>query len=263
MHTIESPESILKRGLVELSLAYSHVQVRAFMTYLIELKKWNKAYNLTALKTDEDIIVKHFLDSLLYLKAIPEGEVSVMDVGSGAGFPGIPIKIIRPGIAMYLVEPSRKKASFLRHIISVLGLEGIEVVEKRIQEIKSLMVDVAVTRALFDIKEFMIKASLHVKRGGRLVLSKGPKVHEELKLIKNMDYELLTLALPLSPIKRFIVVIKKANQDKKIGVESSSDSGNNTRSGDAAACINRECRLRKAGCTGFEGCPGFESRAHR
>ncbi len=261
MHTVESPESILKCGLAELSLAYSHVQIRTFMTYLSELKKWNKAYNLTALKTDEDIIVKHFLDSLLYLKAIPEGEVSVMDVGSGAGFPGIPIKIVRPEIAMYLVEPSRKKASFLRHIISALGLEKIEVVEKRIEEIKALSVDVAVTRALFDIRDFCRKAFPLLKEGGRLIVSKGPKVNEELKAAKRMDYELLTLTLPPSKIKRFIVVIAKGDQEPKTAGKLNPARLDNAQSNSADVCVNAECRLRKAGCKGFEACPGFKSRA--
>ena len=82
------------------------------MTYLSELKKWNRAYNLTGLAKDEDIIIKHFLDSLLYLKAIPQGALQVADIGTGAGFPGIPITIIRPEIEMYLIEPSGKKVRF-------------------------------------------------------------------------------------------------------------------------------------------------------
>ncbi|MCL5421429.1 MAG: 16S rRNA (guanine(527)-N(7))-methyltransferase RsmG [Nitrospirae bacterium] len=258
--TISSPESLLKKGLKELSLAHSAEQIRAFMAYLSELKKWNKAYNLTSLKTDEDIIIKHFLDSLLYLEAIPEGEVSVMDVGSGAGFPGIPIKIIRPEITVYLAEPSRKKAGFLRHVIGVLGLQSIEVVEKRIEEIKSLMVDVAVTRALFDIKDFYRKAIPLLKEGGRLVVSKGPKVNEELKAVKNMDYEVLTLTLPLSTTKRFIVVITKGDQETKTAEKPNSAALNNVPSKSSDICVNAECRLRKAGCRGFEGCPGFKAR---
>lgn len=254
-------ESLLKKGLDELSLDCSPKQLKAFMTYLSELKKWNKAYNLTSLKTDEDIIIKHFLDSLLYLKAIPGGEVSVMDVGSGAGFPGIPMKIIRPEIEMHLIEPSRKKAGFLRHIIGVLGLQGIEVAEKRIEEIKSLMVDAVVTRALFDIKDFYRQAFPLLKEGGRLVVSKGPKVKEELEVIKNLDYELLTSTLPLLSIKRFIIVIKKADQDMETALKPSAGYGNDNRPGGDAACVNTECRLRKAGCKGFEGCPGFKARA--
>jgi 16S rRNA (guanine527-N7)-methyltransferase len=206
------PDELIKDGLIELGLTPSTEQINAFITYLFELKKWNKAYNLTSLEKDEDIVVKHFLDSLLYLKAMPEGEIKVADIGSGAGFPGIPIKIIRPETEMYLIEPSRKKFAFLRHIIKELQLKKIEVIEKRIEQIKGILesplsVDVAVTRALFGIKEFIKRTSHIVKQGGILILNKGPKVNEEIKALKGIRYEILILNLPLSDIKRNIVIV--------------------------------------------------------
>ncbi len=216
----KKPDELLKDGIIELGFTPSKEQINAFMTYLSELKKWNKAYNLTGLKKDEDIIIKHFLDSLLYLKAIPvgidsyrEGEIRVADVGSGAGFPGIPIKIIRPEIEMYLVEPSRKKSAFLRHIIRRLELKQIEVIEKRIEEIKvnqelAQPVDVALTRALFSIKEFLKKASHIVRKGGILIFNKGPKVKEEINMLREIKYEILMLPLPFSEIKRTIVIVR-------------------------------------------------------
>ena len=210
---METRDQLLKDGLIALGLPTSDEQIHAFSIYLSELKKWNKAYNLTGLKKDEDIIIKHFLDSLLYLKAIPDGGIKVADIGTGAGFPGIPIKIIRPEISMYLIEPSGKKSAFLRHIIRLLQLRNINVIEKRIEEVKvnqelTSPVDVAVTRALFDIKEFIKKASHIVKKDGLLILNKGPKVKEELMGIEGMTYEILVIALPLSNIKRNIVVVK-------------------------------------------------------
>ena len=205
-------EELIKDGLRELGLTPSEKQINTFMIYLTELKKWNKAYNLTGLEKDEDIIVKHFLDSLLYLKAMPGGEIKVADIGSGAGFPGIPIKIIRPEIEMYLIEPSRKKSVFLSHIIKKLQLKKIEVIEKRIEQIKGILesplsVDVAVTRALFSIKDFIKKVSHIVKQGGILILNKGPKVNEEIKILRDIRYEILTLNLPLSDINRNIVIV--------------------------------------------------------
>lgn len=229
------------------------------MTYLSELKKWNKAYSLTSLKTDEDIITKHFLDSLLFLKAMPEGRISVMDAGSGAGFPGIPIKIMRPEIESYLVEPTRKKAAFLRHIISTLGLKDIEVIEKRIENLEAMDVDVAVTRALFDIKDFCKKASPVLERRGLLILNKGPKVNEELKAIEknDIDCKVSAVKLPFTDIKRFIVIIRKKNHG--VAHEADNYASQPVPKG-AIICINAECRLRKAGCRGFEWCPGFKSR---
>ena len=202
---------LLKRGLEELGYIPETDKLNAFITYLSELKKWNKAYNLTGLRKDEDIIIKHFLDSLLYLKAMPDGEIKAADVGSGAGFPGIPIKIIRPGIEMYLVEPSGKKSAFLGHIIRQLQLKKIEVIEKRVEDVKANQeispVDVAVTRALFSIKDFFKKASPIVRQGGILILNKGPKVKEELKQLGDIKYDIVTLGLPLTDIKRHIVIV--------------------------------------------------------
>ncbi|PIQ94541.1 MAG: 16S rRNA (guanine(527)-N(7))-methyltransferase RsmG [Nitrospirae bacterium CG_4_10_14_0_8_um_filter_41_23] len=214
MHN-KKPDELIREGLKELVLPPLNAYVHAFMTYLTELKKWNKTYNLTGLKKDEDIIIKHFFDSLLYLEAMPVGDIKVADIGSGAGFPGIPIKIIRPEIEIYLIEPSGKKSAFLRHIIRKLELKKIEVIEKRIEEIKvnqelPLSVDVAVTRALFSIMDFLKKATHIVKRGGIFILNKGPKVKEELKIISDIKYEIVTVNLPLTDIKRYIVIVNNA-----------------------------------------------------
>lgn len=202
---------LLKEGLRELDIAFSEEQIQAFMVFLSELKKWNRTYNLTGIREDKDIVEKHFLDSLLYLKAMPEGAIRVADIGTGAGFPGIPIKIIRPEIEMYLIESSGKKAAFLRHVVKKIGLDRIEVIEKRVEEVKSgrelpSPVDIAVTRALFSIREFIKKSSHLVKEGGELILNKGPKVSEELKVLKDIQYEIFTHTLPLVGIQRYIIV---------------------------------------------------------
>lgn len=200
---------LLRKGLEELSLSPFEEYLISFKTYLLELQKWNRVHNLTGIKKDADIITKHFLDSLLYMKGMPQGALKVADVGSGAGFPGLPIKIIRPEIEMFLIESSVKKTLFLRHIINLLKIENIKVIEERVENIeKSFLVDIAMTRALFTIDDFIKKASHFVKDGGVLIHSKGPKVREELKKLKNTNYEIIPCNLPLTQIKRYIVVVR-------------------------------------------------------
>ena len=212
---VKDSSEILKNGINELGLSCTDAQIDAFMTLLTELKKWNKAYNLTALKTDDDIIIKHFLDSLLYLKASPElqtlnSELSIADAGSGAGFPGIPIKIIRPEIKITLIESSRKKTAFLRHIIRLLKLENISVLEQRLENLGAeyrKAFDIIVSRATFKTADFLKKACPFVKDNGILVLSKGPGASEEIKGIEAVQ-KILKLKLPLAGDERNLLILK-------------------------------------------------------
>ena len=207
-------EELLKKGLDEAGISCSESQLGDFMVFLKELKKWNRTYNLSALKTDNDIIIKHFIDSLLYLKAVPDRPVRIADVGAGAGFPGIPIKIVRPEINMTLIEPTRKKASFQRHMIRVLGLSGINVMEMRVEEIgeDEAPFDIIVSRATFSLEEFIKMACPYINEDGLLIVSKGPMVLEELKEegspMRNAVKEVIQLSLPLTDAKRNLVVLK-------------------------------------------------------
>ncbi len=215
-----NPEELLKTGLNEIGFSYSKEQINAFITFLSELKKWNRAYNLTALKTDEDIIIKHFLDSLLYLKALEvhpirkqknSNGVKIADAGTGAGFPGIPIKIIKPEIDITLIEPSRKKTAFLRHIIRVLKLKGISLLDKRIEALGKNYENtygVIVSRATFKVKDFMKKACPYAKENGILVLSKGPRVFEEIKELKNKSVIKKIIRLPFINTERNLLIIR-------------------------------------------------------
>jgi 16S rRNA (guanine527-N7)-methyltransferase len=206
-------EKLLKNGLNKIGFSYSEEQINAFMIYLSELKKWNRVYSLTALKTDKDIIIKHFLDSLLYLKAIPEEALRLADVGTGAGFPGIPIGIIKPEIDITLIESSRKKTIFLRHIIRLLRLTSITVLGQRIEALgkeHERSYDVIVSRATFNIKEFLDIACPHIRKNGRLVISKGPKFSKELEkypYIKNTVKNILRFQLPFIRAERNLVIL--------------------------------------------------------
>lgn len=103
-------------------------EIRKFFIYLNELKTWNDKINLTAVVNDKEILVKHFLDSMMGSKAIEVApNFTVLDVGSGAGFPGIPLRIVREDLNLVLIEPNKKKVAFLRYILGRLQLSGVTV----------------------------------------------------------------------------------------------------------------------------------------
>ena len=209
---MQTLQTLLMEGMKKIGIDFHKEQVSTFITYLEELKKWNRAYNLTGLKSDREIIIKHFLDSLLFVKALPPETSTLADIGSGAGFPGIPMKIMLPRLTVFLVEPTQKKAIFLRHICAQLGLQNVEIVDKRIEEIQGLTVDVAVTRALYSIQEFINKAKGILKKNGILILSKGPGVEKELA---ELSVDVLAgisrkeLILPFEHVPRHIVSIQR------------------------------------------------------
>jgi 16S rRNA (guanine527-N7)-methyltransferase len=206
---MKEPSDLLRKGLDILGMPYTEEQVGAFSVYLAELRKWNRAYNLTGLHTDRDIVVKHFLDSLLFLKVLPGEAHSVADIGSGAGFPGVPMKIMRPGLGMVLVEPSQKKVHFLDHILRILHLDGVEIFHGRVEDINGLLVDAAVTRALFRSGEFVIKAERILKKNGVLILSKGPRADEELRDMQGRDVTRQDIMLPFQNSMRHLIIVRR------------------------------------------------------
>ncbi len=209
---MNKPEDLLRRGLAEIGVPCGEEQTRAFLSYLSELKKWNRTYNLTGLKSDRDIVIKHFLDSLLFVKVFPEGVRTLADIGSGAGFPGVPIKIVIPDLKVVLLEPGRKKAAFLRHLRQMLSLGDLEIMESRIEEATGLSVDVAVTRALFTVRDFIEKTKWVLNESGVLILNKGPKLKEELRGLTNNNISVTDFTLPFENIIRHLVVVREKNR---------------------------------------------------
>ena len=209
---MKEASELLTKGFDLLRIPYTGAQIEAFSIYLAELKKWNKAYNLTALKTDSDIVIKHFLDSLLFLKVLPPYVKSLADVGSGAGFPGIPIKIMRPDIEIVLIEPVQKKALFLEHMQRVLNMSGTRIMNIRVKDARDLLVDAAVTRALFSVSEFIGNAERLLEEGGVLILSKGPKLKDELRGLKISAIKREEIVLPFEKSTRHLVIVEKGSQ---------------------------------------------------
>ncbi|MFA5072819.1 MAG: 16S rRNA (guanine(527)-N(7))-methyltransferase RsmG [Nitrospirota bacterium] len=209
-------QELLLQGARELNIALAPAQAKAFITYSLELRKWNKKINLTSIDDEKEIIIRHFLDSLTYLKGFaPEKNHRLLDMGSGAGFPALPIKIVHPEISITLVESVKKKASFLRHVTRQLHLDSVLIIEQRLDEIANSLsqsFDIVTARAFADMKTALITGSAFLKPGGSIILSRGPEEiisGQELEKSAIVIKQKIDLTLPCSDLKRTIWVFKK------------------------------------------------------
>lgn len=212
------PQEALSKGAEALGLRLNDRMSEALLIYMAELIRWNKKTNLTSIENPEDIVIAHFLDSLAFLKAFTLKEGTIADIGTGAGFPGIPLKIYLGSITLTLIESSSKKASFLHHIIGLLGLDDVMIVNNRIEELDplsdpSIMSDIVVARAFAKLDR-LVKSSLPILRpGGRIIAGKGWDIDNEISRLLALELPISIKAifrfrLPLSPLKRSLIVIE-------------------------------------------------------
>lgn len=197
----------------ELGLTIGEIHVEQFMRYLAHLIEWNKAINLTAITDPKEIIIKHFVDSLVALVAtsFPQNGM-VLDVGSGGGFPGIPLKIVRSDMRMVLVEPVQKKCSFLNSVIGLLKLQDISTFDGTIEQYAKRpirhVIDMVIVRALkYEEIRKHIPALLTSK--GKVVLYrtaaiKKQEIGEEFHLVSE-----IALILPQGSGKRVVTVMER------------------------------------------------------
>ena len=193
--------------------------VEAFDLLLKELLKWNQKINLTAIRTETGIITKHFLDSLSILPYLPESS-SLLDIGSGPGFPGIPLKIAEPTLEITLIDSVRKKVDFQRHIIRSLGLKGMEAIHSRVQEREILQrmegrFDHVVSRAFSHLQPFLRLADPFLKKRGIALAMKGDLKEEETRACIEGERDRFQLqrtvifTLPFTSLKRTILLFEK------------------------------------------------------
>jgi len=162
-------------------------------SYLDLLVKWNGKINLTSEKTPSEILHRHIFDSLQYARVISPKD-NIMDIGSGAGFPGVPLKIVYPSLALTLVESQRKRCSFLEAVVFNLALQNSRVVNERAEKISPKpRVGVVILRAVSDIKTCLDLAVPFLVKGGKVVLKKGPEKnnavmpHDDFFLIDEVE----------------------------------------------------------------------------
>jgi len=190
-------------------------KVDAFEQFLGELIKWNQRMNLTALRKERSIIVRHFLDSLTLVRYLPRG-ASLLDIGSGAGFPGVPLKIARPDLEVVLLEASRQKTYFHKHLIRSLNLSGIRSVWGRSDqgEVRTTLgnrFDVVVSRAVSPLEVFLREAIHFIHARGMIIGMRGRDVSVSIRpesLSLTLD-RTVSADLPFGRIRRNLLFFRR------------------------------------------------------
>jgi len=219
---------LLREGAAELGLFLTEKHLKDFARYLDELQVWAKRMNLIRRMDEREIILKDFLDSLTVVKYLSEG-ASVMDLGPGAGFPGLPAKIVRPDLKMTLLEASRKKVYFLKNLVRYLGLEGTEVhwsgEDKEAEKNFRGRFDFVLCRAFGSLQKFSTIGVLFLKQGGILLAMKGKKGKAELEralpALEKMGLDLAFLnglRLPFLGHERILIGLRKEKKEDHLQI---------------------------------------------
>lgn len=221
---IKEFEFIFKKYLEELDINLNSEQFIKFYNYMNMLIEWNKKLNLTAIIEPKDIIIKHFVDSLTISKYIIKENCKIIDVGTGAGFPGIPLKIYKNDVDVTLLDSLNKRINFLNYVVEELNLIKIKTIHCRAEEYAHKpeyreKFDMATSRAVANmatLSEYLIP---YVKVNGMVVAMKGPDVNEEIRGAKNaikiLGGEITGIEefeLPYTDVKRSCVCIKKVKE---------------------------------------------------
>ena len=176
----------LLEGAHLLGLKLSKAQIEAFQLYYQELTAWNQKFNLTAITSYRAVQVRHFLDSLSCTLAIEDPSVETLDIGTGPGFPGLPLKILHPQMPLTLLESIRKKVRFLEHMVEVLGLEGVEIIWGRAEEWGRKEsyrehFGLVLARAVAPLPVLLEYALPFCRVGGIFIAQKGARLPQELE----------------------------------------------------------------------------------
>ncbi|NLK87832.1 MAG: 16S rRNA (guanine(527)-N(7))-methyltransferase RsmG [Clostridiaceae bacterium] len=212
-------EAYLKNGAAGFGADLDMDMIRSLFEYKGLLLDWNEKMNLTAIKDDKEILSKHFVDSLSIVPCL-KGIGNLIDVGTGAGFPGIPIKIAIPELDVVLLDSLEKRVGFLNAVISGLGLEGIKAVHKRAEDAGMSSVfrekfDAATARAVAALPVLLEYCLPFVRTGGVFIAMKGSSAQEismsgkALEILGGEIDEVKEFTLPDTDIKRSIVIVRK------------------------------------------------------
>lgn len=215
----------LIQGSKELNIELDDHALESFRTYKSLLKEWNEKIDITTIIEDVEVDIKHFLDSLTPVNTkLFQGYKKVIDVGTGGGFPGIPLKIYNNDLNITLLDSLNKRIKFLNEVCHLLGLEQIEAIHGRAEELSRSKeyrekYDICISRAVASLNTLSEYCLPFVKVGGHFISMKGPDVEDELQLSKNaidtLGGKLLAvekIRIPLSDIEHSLIIIEKVRQ---------------------------------------------------
>lgn len=212
----------LIKGAEALGIKLEKEQIDNFILYKELLEEWNQKINITTITDSFEIDIKHFVDSITPLTTeFFKENIKLIDIGTGGGFPGLPIKIMREDIEVVLVDSTKKKVSFLADVIDKLGLEKIQAIHGRAEEMGRNTdyrekFDIAISRAVAQLNTLCEYCLPFVKVGGYFIAMKGPDVKEEveeasnsIKLLGGKLIDTKVIKLPLSDITHSLIIIEK------------------------------------------------------
>ena len=199
----------IRRALSEFRVALSEWQVTCIQQYIVILRHWNEKVNLTAIRDPLEILYRHFCESMFAAVAVPVENGRLADIGSGAGFPGIPLKILRPELELFLVESNIKKGTFLAEVIRELGLGNTHVLIDRYEELGEELapLDFVCSRALGEFGSFLGWAASDNVAASRAILWLGGRDMEEVRKSDRWEWE-EPVPMPQS-LQRYLLVGKK------------------------------------------------------
>ena len=219
----------LRDSLDKLKIQYNDEQIEQFRSYYELLTEWNKKINLTAITGYEDVVRKHFIDSILICSLLDlNKDIRIIDVGTGAGFPGIPIKILNPDCRIVLLDSLNKRVRFLETVVNELGLDNVECIHGRAEDVSRekkyrASFDLSVSRAVANLSTLCEYCIPFLKKGGMFVSYKSDKADDEINgsenAVRTLGSEITSvkeIALPETDIVRKFVMITNIKQVSNI-----------------------------------------------
>lgn len=200
-------QEILNEGLDALDLLVTHAQQKKLIAFIALIEKWNKVYNLTAIRNPEEMVRLHLLDSLAIANYIQGPKV--LDIGTGAGLPGIPLALLYPHYSFVLLDSNIKKTRFVQQAVIELGLKNVTVWHGRIENYQpTIYFNSIVSRAFSSVQSFVSVASERLSSGGVLLAMKGQNPDKELQQIDH-DFSVIPIMVPGVDAERCLVQLHK------------------------------------------------------